>query len=174
MKKETWKDVVGFEGLYKISDRGRVLSLANSRSYYKKRKNIILKPRLDRYGYFIAILYKNKKPYWRTVHRLVMDTFILNTLGKPQINHIDGNRRNNQVINLEWCTGSENKQHSYNIGISDAKGEKNGRAKLTTENVVCIREQFKNGQKRKKLAEIYCVGQSNINKITNYKRWAHI
>lgn len=101
--KESWKDIVGYEGLYQISDLGNVKS-----TYTDK----ILKPSADQYGYVRFSAVKNGIRKTLRIHRIVMNTF------KPisenmQINHIDGNKLNNALINLEWCTDSENKKHAY-------------------------------------------------------------
>lgn len=96
--KETWKNVRGYEGLYQISDLGRVKSL-------KK----ILKPSNSEYKR--VNLYKNGKIKTYYIHRLVAEAFIPNPENKPQINHKDENKYNNNVNNLEWCTHKENMNH---------------------------------------------------------------
>ena len=67
------------------------------------------------YGYLRVGLYANGKQYWKQVHRLVAEAFIPNPNHLPQVNHIDGNRKNNFVENLEWCTNQENIRHSFNV-----------------------------------------------------------
>ena len=104
---EIWKDVIGYEGKYKVSDLGNVKSL----NYHKTKKEKIMKNIKDNDGYFIInLLSKNHK-----LHRLVAIAFIPNPENKPQINHIDGNRQNNHVSNLEWCTSKENITHSFKV-----------------------------------------------------------
>ena len=110
---EKWKDVVGYEGLYKISNFGRVKGKHRIKSQLDNGK-----------GYLIVHLYKNGKPRWHLVHRLVAKAFIENTENKPTVNHIDGNRKNNKSTNLEWATYSENNLHSYQYN-----GKKPPRAK---------------------------------------------
>lgn len=92
------KDVIGYEGLYKVTSDGRV---------YSERKKDWLVPSY-RYGYHIVNLWKNKKPETRLVHRLVAEAYIPNPLNKPQINHLDECRTNNHISNLEWATANEN------------------------------------------------------------------
>lgn len=98
-----WKDIKGFEGLYKISDSGDVLSL---------RRNIILKPKIDRYGYYAVCLFNGKNNH-KTIHRLVADAFIEKKYGCNVVNHIDCNKLNNCVDNLEWTTISGNTKHCF-------------------------------------------------------------
>lgn len=115
--KEVWRDAVGFEGLYKISNLGRVKSVekeVNNNGGLQHRKERILKTHRNTHGYMQVILSKNK-PYTRTIHRLVAEAFIPNKKNKPQINHIDGDKTNNYVKNLEWATRSENMTHSVRV-----------------------------------------------------------
>ena len=98
------KDIKGYEGLYQITDDGKVYSILKKRFIYTSR---------DKYGYEQCLLYKNNKHKTKKVHRLVAEHFIPNPYNKPQVNHIDGIRDNNNINNLEWCTNSENQLHSY-------------------------------------------------------------
>ena len=104
MKKEYWKSVVGFEGLYEVSSLGRVKSLGNNK--FKKEK--ILKNRQSYQGYLVVNLYKNKKTYCKTIHRLVAEAFLPHPDNLPQVNHKDENKMNNCVENLEWCNAKYN------------------------------------------------------------------
>lgn len=114
--KEIWKDIEDYEGIYQISNLGRVKSLEktmwNNHQNIKK-EEMILKPNKDGKGYFCVKLYKNKKCKMKKVHRLVAQAFIDNPNNKKQVNHIDGNKENNCVNNLEWCTCQENIKHSW-------------------------------------------------------------
>ena len=104
MKNEVWKDIVGYEGLYQVSDKGRIKSL-----WFGKER--ILKPGTDRDGYLRVSLCKNGKKKTYQVHRLVVKVFISNTNDLPQINHKDEVKTNNSVENLEWCDQKYN--HNY-------------------------------------------------------------
>ena len=110
-KGEVWRDVVGFEGFYKVSNKGNVFSVErlNSRGY--RCGGRILKPRYDKDGYLIVGLYINGVGKKKRVHRLVTEAFIPNPEGLPQINHIDEVKDNNNVENLEWCTSKDNINH---------------------------------------------------------------
>ena len=105
---EIWKPVVGYEGLYEVSNYGNVKSLNWQNT--KKEKCLYLKKHNK--GYFQVELVKNKKRKMMLVHRLVAEAFLEKQVNKTQINHKDYNRKNNNVENLEWCTGSENMIHS--------------------------------------------------------------
>lgn len=109
---EQWKDIVGFEGIYQISSLGRIKSLPGKDKSVRREK--ILKQK-NKKGYFEVILWKNSKYSSFRVHRLVATHFINNHDNKPEVNHIDGDRGNNRVENLQWCTSKENSYHSKHI-----------------------------------------------------------
>lgn len=108
---EIWKDVKGYEGLYQVSNKGNV------KSFYKNRN---LKPSKHSRGYLVVSLFENHNRKQFFIHRLVAETFIDNVNHKEEVNHKDGNKTNNCVENLEWCTGSENRLHAYDTGLRNA------------------------------------------------------
>ena len=122
--KEIWKNIKNYEGLYQVSNFGNVRSLDRSVNCGIKNNNIVikkgklLKQNLNIHNYLQVHLSKNNKSKMVTVHRLVAETFIPNIENKSQINHIDGNKQNNRVDNLEWCTAKENILHSWKTGLS--------------------------------------------------------
>ncbi len=123
MIQELWKDVKGYEGLYKVSNLGRVRSIEryvrsdrNPKTGLRLIKPKILKAWDNGNGYMVVTISVNKKRKNKYVHRLVAEAFIPNPENKPQVNHIDNNRSNNIISNLEWCTASENSIHMMNQG----------------------------------------------------------
>lgn len=104
--KEIWKDIPGYEGLYQASNLGRIKS---------KKNNKILKLYKNQYGYLQVRLSKKGIVKLFRVHRLITNTFIYNKYNKPYVNHKDGNKQNNCVENLEWCTQKENVEHAIKI-----------------------------------------------------------
>lgn len=179
--KEIWRRIDGYEGLYEVSNWGRVRSVERLQKYRKKNKVFIrkkqkriLKNNVTFYGYGEVSLYKNGKVIKRAmVHRLVAQTFIKNPLKKTQINHIDCNKLNNYVENLEWCTPSENIKHSIENNLHvDNSGELNGMSKLTKLEVSKIKKIYsKRALKQKEIANMYNVSPSLISLITSGKRW---
>jgi hypothetical protein len=107
---EVWKDICGYEGLYQVSNMGRVKRL------FKDGKDRVLRGKKDKDGYIEVILSgKPIKKYCR-LHRLVAEAFIPNPFGKAEINHKDRDKQNNVVSNLEWVTASENVRHTFLTG----------------------------------------------------------
>ena len=90
------------------------------------RKGKILKPKLDKYGYKTIVLSKNGKRHNYTIHRLVAKAFIPNPNNLPQVNHKDGDKLNNNIENLEWCTCKENQKHKWKNGLANYKRNKKG------------------------------------------------
>lgn len=141
---EIWKDIVGFEEIYKVSNLGNVISLPNHNiSCGRKRGNKISK-RLDRAGYFKISL--SKKSYKNTffIHRIISIAFIPNPDNKPCVNHINSIRTDNRIENLEWCTFSENNKHAYKSGNQIRTfGESHNQSKLSELQVREIRDKYK-------------------------------
>lgn len=179
---ELWKDIDGYDGMYKVSNIGRVYSCPKYRH-----KGKILKLHICKNGYLTVGLSKNKKRKNFLVHRLVGMEFVPNIDKKPEINHIDGNKKNNNCNNLEWVTSSENQKHSFELGlqiISDKhrlsakkQGKINGlknkgvpkisKRKLTPKEDEEIVEKFNNGVSSIKLSEEYGVSKKTILNIKN-------
>lgn len=119
MENEIWKPIPGYEGLYEVSNLGRVRSIkyfnpANNKIYIRTR---VLKPSKHENGYLRVGLCKNCKEKKFRIHRLVGMVFISNPNNYLEINHIDGNKENNCVSNLEWCTREYNIKEACRLGL---------------------------------------------------------
>ena len=115
-EKEEWKSVVGFEGLYEVSNTGSVRSvdrIVRSRWGGMKKHGVMLKQQTSRKGYKTIVLHKENYFYQKQVHRLVAEAFIPNPTLLSQVNHKDMNKANNHVENLEWISGLDNMRHAY-------------------------------------------------------------
>lgn len=110
----------------------------------------------------------------RTVHRVIAIAFVPGEVGKNFINHKDGDKKNNAVSNLEWCTRNENMRHAYSHGLKSSAGELNGRAKLSSENVQFIKDHYKKGDKEfgaKALSEKFGVAPQTICAVISGQNW---
>jgi len=112
---EVWKDAIGYEGYYKVSNIGRVKSLPRNGTIKQER---IMKIKISKAGYATVHLRKSGYSKHRKIHRMVAKAFIEAVEGKPLINHIDGDKLNNTIDNLEWCTHKENVQHAHDTGLA--------------------------------------------------------
>lgn len=157
-----WEDIEGYKLKYMISDEGDVFS---------KCLNKNMKLQLDRYGYLYVSLTGGKK---HKVHRLVAKAF-LKTSEKETVNHIDGNKLNNKVSNLEWATVAENNYHRVNtIGVNFARGEKAGASKLTSEVVKLVRVLFKLGNTNAVISRLLGIKPQHVGKLTRRENWKHL
>lgn len=125
MSNEDWVDISGYEGLYQVSPLGKVRSLdrstdqlnafgTRSKHTYKGR---VLKPRAAKNGYLYVHLCKEGRKATKKIHRLVAETLIPREEVGLEVNHCDGNKLNNRVSNLEWCTSRDNKLHAISTGL---------------------------------------------------------
>jgi hypothetical protein len=161
---EEWRDIEGYEGLYQVSNLGRV-----------KSKRCILKPIEHYSGYQKYHLYKDRKMYNKTAHRLVASAFLTPKNHKKDVNHRDGNKKNNFYLNLEYVTKAENSEHAYLIGLHSQQGERNGRSKLSALDVSMI-YSFKGCDVaiKKSLCNRFSIKMATINDIFAQRRWKHL
>lgn len=117
---ERWEWIPGCEGIYKVSDQGRVYSVRRPNT-----KGGLLRPRKDKDGYETVMLYLGGKKINKKIHRLVASMFIANPDDKTQVNHINGKKDDNRSSNLEWVTPSENIKHAFRLGLKNQFGERN-------------------------------------------------
>lgn len=178
---EIWKDIEDFEEYYQVSNRGRVKSLFREvpSSNKNNKTNIypeIIRKQSMRRGYFNSVLCKKNVLKNRPTHRLVATAFIPNPENKPQVNHIDGNKLNNNAGNLEWATAKENRQHSIKNKLQEGiKGEDNWNSKLKESEVIEILQIHKMyGVKHRVIAKEYGVSGAVVSNILNRKIWKHI
>lgn len=175
--KEIWKPIKNFENEAIVSNLGNVKSL--SRNVFIKNNNTrpvigkILKQNDNGVGYLIVTLSDRKT---HLVHRLVAEAFIPNDLNKPQVNHKDGNKKNNKIDNLEWSTERENIKHGYQTGLQKApNGEQHYNTKLS--DVIKKEIWFKRNVENKSLSELsnlYNTNKSNICKIAKNSKFSNI
>ena len=170
--KEIWRKVPNFSR-YEISNIGKIRSL----SYKNTKKIRVLKPAISG-GYFKTMLLNDNGMYKTIlIHRLVMLSF--KGYSKLEVNHKDGNKLNNKIDNLEYCTRSENQKHAFKLGLQKINGSKNPFHKLTEEEVKEIRlYKNKHGKlkNRKELAKKYNVSEACLKDIASGRRnsWSHV
>lgn len=130
---EEWRPVIGFEGIYEVSNFGEVKSLPRNGTVLAAKT---LMGFIDGGGYQQVLL--TEKRIHKKIHRLVAEHFIVNHENKPCINHIDRDRSNNRVDNLEWCTHKENIAHMYKMGYKAAEMENHSQSKLDSTQLLTI------------------------------------
>lgn len=127
----TWRDVAGFDGLYKVSNRGNVYSVERISSQGNKCGGFTLKPAIASIGYLQVKLYENGIRKHKYIHRIVAEAFIPNPNNYPEINHKDENKTNNHVENLEWCT----RKYNVNFGTAIERAAQTQSKKVRAVNV---------------------------------------
>lgn len=175
--KEKWCDIEGFEGFYQASSLGNIRSVDR----YVERSDgrlVFCKGRVlstfqgTTCNYLSVQLSKHNTPSKHLVHRLIAKTFLgLRPDSDLEVNHIDGNRHNNRVDNLEIVSHQQNIDHSVATGLKNDYGEKHAHAKLTNQQAADIRDMWKRGVKQKDMAEMYGVHKQVICNIVNYKTY---
>ncbi len=171
------RDIVGYEGFYSVTECGKV---------FTHRRNKFMSPGSSGGGRYMSVtLTRDGTPKGFLVHRLVALAFIENPLNKLEVNHMDGDRLNNHVSNLEWCTRMENVHHAMDMGLKPMppahtlfrKGDDPRRqlkSKLTDDQVVEIRQRWDDGENYREIARDYPVDESNIRKCCTRQYYANI
>lgn len=162
--KEEWKDIKEFERLYKISNLGRVFSYRNDKC---------LVPRPSKKGYLRVGLWKfgDGKDYY--VHRLVAEYFISNENLTKEINHKDGDKSNNNYLNLEWVNHLDNMRHGYETGLINQTGSNHSQAKLSENKVKEIKRLFITYNDTE-ISKLFGVCRKQINHIRHGRSWVHV
>lgn len=176
---EVWADIPTLEGRYQASTHGHIRSLDRTgatcygSTRILKGKLIAQKAGVNGYMRISAGVHKTQ-----FVHRLVAMTFIPNKNNLPVINHIDGNKKNNFIENLEWCTQRHNMQHAHRTGLSKGmplkRGEESIAAKLSKEDVINIKTRLKNGDRSIDLSREYHVCKGTIGEIKAGRSWSSV
>jgi len=178
MEKEEWRDINDYKGLYQVSSFGRVKSL--DRIVYRNGSAKRIKGKTRKlcktiHGYLMVDLYINGARKMISVHRIVLNAF-KSTINKSlQVNHINCVRSDNRVINLEWCTKSQNEIHAHkNKNRKYPVGEKSGGSKLSHKDVCEILILSENGIARPVLSEMYSISIRQITSIRSGNSWSYI
>jgi len=174
---EEWRAVPGFEGFYDVSNRGRVRSLRRNVPHRNGTQSVrgrILALQKNRGGYLAIQLWKSNHMKRPLVHTLVLRAFIGPPPDNHETNHLDGDKTNNHITNLEYVTRSENNQHAYDLGLR-ASGEDHYFAKLTADEVREMRRlHSESGLGCRRLARRYGVSKSAVQLILNGTNWRHL
>jgi hypothetical protein len=174
---EVWRDVLGYEGSYRVSDQGRVMSLV------AKKPGLIMALHASKARYLIVQLKVGQRPETRLVHTLVDEAFNGPRVPGLEVNHKDGDKSNAALSNLERVTRSENMVHAFSTGLkASLKGEGHGRARVSAEQVGVMRAmagapgangRFKYGMVAR-LSEAYGLSRSAISSILHRANWSHL
>ena len=164
---EIWKDVVGYESIYQVSSLGRV------KSFITRDNSGLRNPSSSKAGYYMCSLSKNKKKVSKYVHRLIAEAFI-GDISELEVNHIDGNKKNNKLSNLEIVTTQQNTNHAIAMGLTNNVGANHGMAKLTDKIVLSIRIRYKHGEGMTSIARSLNHSVQNINNIVKNRTWKHL
>lgn len=174
MQNEIWADVFGFEGVYEVSNLGRVKALSIIKRhgrYSHLHKEKILKVKIERRGYLqVTLQHEGNRSYYG-VHQLVALAFIPNSENKPTVNHKNGCKSDNVVDNLEWATHKEQINHADSNGLRNVKGSATKKSKLTEEIVFYIRNSYESNTM---LALKFNVNRTCIQKARTKLTWNHI
>jgi len=176
---ERWAPVVGYEGLYEVSDIGRVRSIprvtaGGRHGALRRRAGKLRSLNVGSNGYAVVTLSRDGREATKSVHRLVAAAFLPPPPSGRVVNHKNGVKADNRASNLEWATPSENNLHSYRAGLSNAKGSANGQSKLTEAAVVAIRARLSCGEKQPVIAAAFGVHRRTVSDIARGKTWQSV
>ncbi|EPT8324471.1 HNH endonuclease [Providencia rettgeri] len=181
-----WRKVVGLSGAYEVNSQGKVRSLpkkvVRSNGTIQRFKGTVLSIFNNSSGYPCVRISDSEtgKRFILRCHRAVAEAFIPNPDNKPEVNHIDGDKSNSDLSNLEWVTPKENRKHAWDIGLRNTShlpnkiGEEKINAKLTDEKVIEMRKLRLSGMTFGSIASIYNVSKNTCINAIKGKTWAHV
>ena len=170
---EKWKPVVGYEGIYEVSDSGRVRTDSRASSVHKRyRPGTVLKPNEASNGYLHVPLNRKGKKL-PTIHSLVLTAFKGPKPAGQESRHIDGNNKNNKAKNLAWGTRKQNASDRITHGTS-LNGTRHPLSKLTENQVLEIRQMWERGSTQAFLAVNFRISKSNVRSILKRRTWTHV
>lgn len=178
---EIWKDIIGFEGYYQVSNLARIkrlprLSKHSYPGYFKPygeriTENTIKNPK----KYISAKLTVNGITYTRQMHRVVLMAFVPCPGSEYVVNHKDGDKHNNHLENLEWVTQKDNIRHAKLMGLARyAKGDDSGASKITEEFVRIIKKMLSDGVIQKQIAKHFGISAKMVTDINTGRTWKHV
>jgi len=178
LSKEIWKSVIGYEGLYEVSNLGRIKSLPKK----QQRNTIILRPvKYSKYNHLIVCLVNDKIRKMHTIHKLVLNAFIGPRPSGMECRHLDSNARNNTLENLKWGTPKENcldrikLNRQYVFDVKNSIGSKNIKAKLNEWQVRIIKRLLENKKLiYKEISEIFNISICTIRDIDKKRTWIYL
>lgn len=168
---EQWKDICGYEGICQVSSLGRIRSLERVDSAGHRLKGRLRRHGLDKNGYHIIGLCKDGKMKTFKVHRLVVGAFSDKPISGLEVNHIDGDKGNNCIDNLELVSCIENHHHAKKLGLK-SRGSAHFRSSLTEESATAAWEMLKEGRPLSAVAKHLNVSTSCINHLKQGRVWS--
>ena len=179
VKSEIWKNIKSYEGLYQISNLGNVRSLdrvieGGGSQNKRKLKGRVLKSSLKSNGYLGFTLCKEGSFKYVSGHRLVAENFLKNPHGLKQVNHIDGNKVNNEVTNLEWCNAFQNMKHAFESNLVDNRGEGSPNSKYKEKEILEVKKLLQEGYGNSIIAKMTGVSRTTVYRIKMNLQWRHL
>lgn len=181
---EVYLPIADFEGYYEVSNTGLVRSVDRvvthargkvDKPHDTKYYGMILKQKIDRYGYPTVCIMKNGKRRYTTVHRLVAETFLCNVNKLPQINHIDANKLNNNINNLEWVSALDNVRHAIGLNLQHyASGEELPQTKIDRRIATVIKTRLLTGESQISIARDLGLNKNVIWRISKGHTWKKV